>query len=105
MEKTGYKFHPIADIFPLMEDSEYDDLKNDIAENGLLEPIWVYDGMILDGRNRYRVCDDLGIKPEIKVFDNGSPMSFVVSLNLRRRHLNSSQRAMAASESIQYYKD
>jgi N6-adenosine-specific RNA methylase IME4 len=81
-----------------MADDEFEALKADIAANGLREPIWLHpDGRILDGRNRYRACCDLGLVPEYKTWDgNGSLAAFVVSLNLHRRHLSSSQRAMIA---------
>jgi len=50
------EFHEIANIFPLMQGADFDDLCQDIAANGLIEPIWTHDGMIIDGRNRYRAC-------------------------------------------------
>ena len=90
--------HPVSEIFPLMEGAEYDALKADIAANGLRESIWLHpDGRIIDGRNRYRACYELGLVPKYKTWDgNGSLLAFVLSLNLHRRHLSSSQRAMIA---------
>lgn len=91
-------FHPIADMFPLLTGEEYENLKADIAANGLREPIWLHpDGHILDGRNRYRACRDLGLEPPTRLWNGkGSAVAFVVSLNLHRRHLNTSQRATIA---------
>jgi hypothetical protein len=90
------EFHEAAKIFPMMTVTEYDQLKADISANGLLEPIVIYNGLILDGRNRYLACTDLGITPEYETFDGGDPVSFVISKNLHRRHLTASQRAMIA---------
>jgi N6-adenosine-specific RNA methylase IME4 len=93
------EFHEVARIFPMMGDEDYNALKLDIVDNGLLEPILTYQGKILDGRNRYRACVELGIEPKFQSWDgNGSPIQFVVSLNLKRRHLSSSQKAMIALE-------
>jgi len=50
------EFHPIADMFPPMEGEEFDAFVADIKANGLLEDIVLFEGMILDGRNRYRAC-------------------------------------------------
>lgn len=93
-------FHPIAELFPLMEQSEFEKLVDDIAENGQREAIWLHpdDNTIIDGRNRYMACCELGVVPEYRTWDgNGSLVSFVVSLNLHRRHLTASQKAAIAS--------
>lgn len=52
---------------------------------------------ILDGRNRWRACQLLGIEPYIEIYDGDDPLAFVVSLNLHRRHLDESQRAVVAA--------
>lgn len=87
------EFHPVASMFPLMEGAEFDALVADIAEHGQLEPIWLYEGKVLDGRNRWRACQQLGIEPRVQQWANGrDPEAFVVSLNLHRRHLTRDQR-------------
>lgn len=97
-----YTPHPVANLFPMIEGDEYEALKADIAKYGQREPIWLIDGQILDGRNRHRVCCDLGITPHTREYDGSSDtaalVSFVLSLNLRRRHLTSGQRAVLGIE-------
>lgn len=89
------EFHPVANIFPMMAPDEYAGLREDIRKHGLLEPIYVYQKTILDGRNRYKACTELGIEPLfVEWYGQGSPVDFIVSLNLHRRHLNETQRAM-----------
>ena len=99
---THLQYHPVSNIFPLMQDAEFLDLKQDISEHGQLEPIWLHhDGSIIDGRNRYRACIDLGIEPKDRTWDGeGSITAVVVGLNLHRRHLTSGQCAAIAVEML-----
>lgn len=94
---TDYEFHPLAEIFPLIDGKEFEDLVADIAQHGLIEPIILYDGKIIDGRNRYLACQDNGVEPIFKTYAGSDPAGYVISLNLKRRHMNESQRAMVAA--------
>ena len=98
------QYHEIANIFPLLDGNDFATLKDDIAQNGLLEPIWLHpDGRIIDGRNRHRACVALGIEPQYRTWrGDGSLVQFIVSLNLHRRHLTSSQKAVIALEVEKY---
>lgn len=99
-----YKFHAVAAIFPDMPEPEYQALKDDIENNGLHEPIWLYENKIIDGRHRYRACTELGRKTDCRNWNGkGSAVDFVISMNLKRRHLTASQRAMAAADSLPFY--
>jgi N6-adenosine-specific RNA methylase IME4/ParB-like chromosome segregation protein Spo0J len=102
-------FHPYADLFPLIEGEQFADLVADIKANDVREKIVVWDGRILDGRNRYRAAlaagflDDDDGPDRAKYFSrfvpavDGDPLAYVVSKNLKRRHLDDSQRAMVAA--------
>ncbi len=93
------KFHALADLFPLLDGADFDALVADVKANGLREPIWLYDGQILDGRNRWRACEAANIAHRpTRTYAGDDPVGFVVSLNLHRRHLNESQRAMVAAK-------
>ena len=93
--------HPLADQFPRMSDIEYEALREDIREFGLKEEILLFEGEILDGRNRYQACLDSDIEPRTKEF-NGSyeeAKKQSASANLTRRHLSKSQKAMVLVKS------
>lgn len=98
--KRVMQFHEVANIFPLMEGEEFQALVNDIRKNGLQEAIWTYQDKIIDGRNRYSAVLRLQeqghpIVPKFREWNGkGNLLAFVVSLNLHRRHLTESQRAM-----------
>jgi ParB-like chromosome segregation protein Spo0J len=94
---TPLTFHPLADIFPLLEGEEFDALVADIQASGLHEPIRLYEDQILDGRNRYRACQALGLDCATQLYTGDDPVGFVISRNVRRRHLDESQRAMVGA--------
>ncbi|MBI3694904.1 MAG: ParB N-terminal domain-containing protein, partial [Acidobacteria bacterium] len=59
--------HPIASLFPLIEGPEFDELVEDIRQNGLRTPLLLHaDGRILDGRNRLRACLVAGVEPRFE---------------------------------------
>ena len=94
-----FEQHEIADIFPRMEKSseEFAELVNDIKKNGLLQPVWIYEGKILDGRNRYAACICANVHADLSYYEGDDPVGFVLSLNLHRRHLTAGQKGMIAS--------
>jgi hypothetical protein len=107
-------FHPLAAIFPLMDGAEFDELVADIKANGLREKIDLYEGKIVDGRNRYLALQRLEIDPSAdpsKYFrkalyahttggeiaphernNNDSVGAYVISKNIHRRHLTAEQK-------------
>jgi ParB-like chromosome segregation protein Spo0J len=90
-----YPDHLYATAFPLLGEAEERELAQDIKANGLREPIMLYKDAILDGRNRFRACLVAGVKPRFEQFggDDEAALAFVISRNLKRRHLTVEQRA------------
>lgn len=101
-----YKEHPIAAIFPMIAGPEFEKLKADIKAHGFKESGLLFEGKILDGRNRYRASCELGIEMNWAEVENSEPedvaafdpVAYVLSQNLHRRHLKQSQRAMIAAK-------
>lgn len=92
--EATYEIHPLAHLLPAMRDDEFAELKEDIAANGLRESIKLYEGRVLDGRHRYRACNELHLWPTFENYEGDEPARYVLSLNVKRRHLNEGQRAM-----------
>ena len=105
--RCGLEFHPLANIFPLIEGEEFRRLVDDISKNGLKQRIVLFEGKILDGRNRYLASREAGYTDPsffqpggslVEEYNGDNALQYVVSLNLHRRHLTDQQRAAIAAE-------
>lgn len=96
------EFHDAANIFPLDEE-HLDGLAADIAQHGQQQAIELMDGKILDGRRRYLACKRAGKEPRMIEVDVEDPVSYVLSLNLHRRHLTPSQASMVGARARDIY--
>ena len=97
------KFHDLANVFPEMTDEEFQILKGDIEKNGLRVPILIHGEEIIDGKHRYKACQELGVEPKFEEWNGeGSLVDLVVSLNSNRRHLTASQKAVVALDILPY---
>ena len=95
------RFHKIAALLPLMSAEELAELASDIKEHGLRNPILTHEGQIIDGRNRFLACRQAGVKPRFEGWEGGgSLVAFVLSMNVKRRHLTSGQKAAVAVEAL-----
>lgn len=98
MTQRQYEFHPLANIFPLIEGQAFTDLVADVKAHGVRDPVWLHEGKILDGRNRYRASIEAGVPCKFTEYTGQDATAFVISLNLHRRHLSEAQRAMVAAK-------
>ena len=94
-----YQAHPYANIFPMMSEAEKANLIKSMQDDGFDAgcPIVLYDGLILDGRNRYEAAQAAGVEPTFTTYEGSDPLAFVIRHNLHRRHLNETQRGLVAS--------
>lgn len=89
--------HPYASLFPTFDKVAMEGLVEDIAENGLLNPIVLYEDKVLDGVNRQEACGKAGVAPRYVRYTGPSALGFVVAVNIRRRHLEEGQLAAIAA--------
>ena len=96
-----YPNHPLADTFPMIEGQALEDLKADIRQNGILQPITIWDDgkglRILDGRNRYAAGKAINFAftfANFKTFTGtrDEAEAFAISTNVQRRHLTNAQK-------------
>ena len=102
---TKFPHHPIAELFPRLAEKEMAELAEDIAANGQREPGVVWNGKLLDGLSREHACKlkDVPFKVVTRDFASESDaVAFVVSANIRRRHLDESQRAMIGAKLMEF---
>lgn len=95
--QTIYQAHPLAALIPEMTSDDYETHKADIQANGQLESIKLFQGIILDGRHRYRACCDLDLQPKFEEWTGKDAKQYVISMNVSRRQLSDNQRALAAA--------
>lgn len=97
----GMEFHPVANLFPLMDADDFEALIEDIRANGLHDDIVLHEGKIVDGRHRYRACLKAKREPRFQDWDGqGSLVAYVVSKNRHRRHLTKAQNAAVAVDML-----
>jgi site-specific DNA-methyltransferase (adenine-specific) len=96
MQKFDY--HSYCDLLPEMTADDFNALVSDIKDNGLINPIVLFENQILDGKHRYKACLELGIEPKIETFTGNKEQAlhFVISQNIARRHLLTGQKAALA---------
>jgi len=102
MSLDEYEVHPAALIPPPLADDDYQALLDSIRQHGQQHPIILFEGRVIDGRHRYQACRELGIIPRVESYSgNLSPLE-IVKLNLARRHLSASQKAVVALSIADY---
>ena len=56
-----YARHELSARWPDMSREDFDNLEASIKDNGLREPITIFEGEVLDGWHRYQACESVGI--------------------------------------------
>jgi hypothetical protein len=96
-----HQIHELADQYPIMSEEERAELEHSLITTGQINPITLYKGKIIDGRNRYLVLKELfgkgqlKFKPKFQEYKGSTAnlQNVVEALNVHRRHLSTSQKA------------
>ncbi len=95
-------FHDAANIFPI-DDENIAALADDIRANKQQVAIELLDGKVLDGRRRWLACKMAGKVPITRDVEVDDPVTYVLSLNLHRRHLSPTQLSMVGARAREIY--
>jgi hypothetical protein len=103
----GLEFHKLAEFYPMQEASRFHELVEGMRQSGYRDefPIVLYEGKILDGRNRYKASQEAGVEPFIVQFSGDDPMEFVIQANSNRRDLEPGQRVAIAKKLREYWRE
>jgi hypothetical protein len=94
-----YEIHEIARCYPKITGKDFTELKKSIRAQGLINPITLFEGKILDGSNRYRACIEENVVPTFRELPEGfNPIEYVIAQNESRRHLTVEQRAFIGAK-------
>jgi hypothetical protein len=102
-----YEVHPLANFFPILAEGteQYQNLYDDIVKYiKVREPVVLFEGKILDGRNRALIAQKVGVKFKVVHFEalntGKSALDYVYSANLNRRHLTDKERSDLAVKRV-----
>jgi len=81
--------HPLAGLFPMINEKDRRCLVDSVQKEGLRNPIWLCDGRVLDGRSRLVACLVTKTEPKFRVYDSAGKtcdelVAFLVAQNRQR---------------------
>ena len=86
-------------LIPPLSDDEYERLEKSIVAEGVRDPIITWNGTIIDGHNRYNICEEHGVKcPQVeRQFPSREAAKiWIIENQFGRRNLNPYQRSVLA---------
>jgi len=92
--------HPLARAIPQMTEDEFAELAADVKAHGVKVPVEVMGSQVIDGRHRVAVAEALRVPVRLRDFEGTEDEArhHIVSMNVRRRHLNTAQRGLIVIE-------
>lgn len=81
-----------------MSDEDFQSLKDSIEAVGVLNPITLFEGQVIDGWHRYQAATELMMDcPSVELDPAIDPKGFVIGQNKARRHITLAQLGIAVS--------
>ena len=84
-----------SELLPPLKDAEFTGLERSIVESGCYDPICVWDNIILDGHQRYRICKKHGIPFETveieSVSNRHEAVIWIIGQQLGRKNLTKNE--------------
>ena len=80
----NYERHQLSASWPDMAEEDFVALKDSISYSGLIEPITLFEGQILDGWHRYSACIQTETAPKFEEFLGSDPAQYVRDKHTRR---------------------
>lgn len=99
LDLPTYEQHPVAiSLMPGgMDDAEFTAFCEDIEARGILMPVTLHEGKVLDGWHRYRAGHRTGTRWQEITYKGTDPAGYIASINVLRRKLGSLQRALVGA--------
>jgi hypothetical protein len=110
LDYNNLGFHELASLMAMIESKAKEDFKADIKLKGIQTKMMLFQGRLLDGRNRYTCGKELGFEFSEKDFDlftgtYAEAEAYVISTNMMRRQMTNTQKAEVVERMIRKYPD
>lgn len=99
-----YTQHPLSAAFPSMSADDFQSLKDSIEVNGVLNPITLFEGQVIDGWHRYTAANEVGQNCPTQELESWiDPKDYVLAQNKNRRHITVAQLATATAAVYEWH--
>jgi N6-adenosine-specific RNA methylase IME4 len=91
--------HELESLIPPLSNEEFKQLERNILEEGIREPLITWNGILIDGHNRYRIAQehDMNYETIQKDFENINRVKeWMINNQFGRRNLSNYQRSVLA---------
>ncbi len=100
-----YPISFLALAFPPLSPAQCSRLLASIIAHGLIHPIVVWRGQVIDGLHRLKACLEAGVEPRYEILDDDAdPFQYLAGVNVPHRDMTQNDKARLAYDMSQYSK-